>query len=355
MKKILDKILKRDEFKPLNEKELSKEELELREKIEKEFYYKTILTIVGGAVFLVLLSFIIFFVAVEGEELTKVPNLKSEPLHEALIKLQEKALYPKITTKHSTPDEKGLVINQDISGGSVVKAGRLIGLTVSLGGVIDKVGSYEGQTITAVRGELKKLFSTTKPLLEISDNLQYVFSEEPAGTILEQDPPQGTEISEVTTINFVISSGPQQSTFVTPTMKDMEFKDALKKITQWPIKYQFTARAKREGEEAGKIVSQTPEPTEVKPFSTVVEMVIAKPEEYPANFTFGILEFALENYPVSVALNVDRVDMEGNIETIVESRTYGGAISIPYLEEVGSELVIMINGEEFNRRVVRQQ
>lgn len=355
MKKIINKILKRDEFKAVDEKELSKEELELREKIEKEFYYKSILAIIGGAVFLVLLFFIVFFVAIDGKEDTKVPNLVGIPLHEAVIKLQERALYPKLNAKHSTPDEKGLIINQDITGGAVVKAGRLIGLTVSLGGVIDKVGSYEGQTITAVRGEFKKLFSTTLPLLEISDNLQYVFSEEPIGTILEQDPAAGTEITDVTTMNFVISSGPKQSTFITPTMEGMEFKQALKKITQWIIKYRFSARTKREGEQAGYIVAQTPEPTEVKPFSTVVEMVIAKPEEYPANYTFGMLELALDNFPVSVALDVDKIDLDGNTENILKSRTYGGAITIPYLEEVGSELIILLNGEEIQRFIVRQQ
>lgn len=355
MKKIIDRILKRDEFKKVDEKELSKEELELREKIEKEFYYKSILGVIGIAFFILLIFFIVFFISVRGMEDTKVPNLVGVPIHEAIIKLQERALYPKLTAKHSTPDEKGMIISQDIKGGAVVRAGRLIGLTVSLGGVIDKVGSYEGQTLTAVRAEFKKIFSTTEDLLVISENLQYVDSEEPVGTILEQDPAEGTDISGVTTMNFVVSSGPKQITYTTPTMKGMEFRDALKKITQWMIKYRFSSRTRRDDEEAGTIVSQTPQPLDVVPFSTITEMVIAAPEDYPANFSFGIIEMALENYPVSVALDVERVDLEGTKELIVESRTFGGAITIPYLEEVGSELIIYINSEEYQRFVVRPQ
>lgn len=334
----------------------NKEEIDFRESVEREFYFKAVWGIIGTAVFAVILFAIIFFIAVEGEEDTKVPNLVGLPLHEAVIALQERALYPTLSVKNSAPGEKGLVISQDISPGSVVKAGRMVGITSSLGGVIDSVGSYEGQTLDAVRAELQKLFasSSTAPVLIIAQPIE-VESEEPEGTILAQDPPAGTEITEITELIFHISRGKLDSSYVVPTMTELSFQDALKKITQWPIKYRFTVRDRKEDEESGMIVAQTPERGIEVPWTTVTEMVMTRPEDYPAEFSFGVLEIVVPSSPVSVATTFERVTIEGEREIIFNSKTLGGPTTIPYLEEVGTKLILTVNGEEVRSFTVRQQ
>lgn len=353
MKKLLSTFIKK---KTVEKVELTKEEQVMHEKFEKEFYQKAALGIVSTAIFLVILFAIVFFIVVEGQEDTKVPNLEGLELSEAIIKLQERALYPKLSLKNSSPNEKGLIISQDISPGSVVKAGRLIGLTASLGGVIDTVGSYEGQTLKAVKAELQKIFAgtSTEPVLIIGQAIQ-IDSDEPEGTILSQNPKAGTEITDVTEIIFHVSRGKQESTYVVPTMKGLSFTDGLSKITQWPIRYRYTVRNKRTNEEPGMIVSQTPNRGETVPWSTVVEMVMTKPENYPANYSFGLLEIVVPTSPVSVPMKFQRVMIDGTIETVFESRTLGGALTIPYLEEVGSRLIVSVNDIEIQSFTVRQQ
>lgn len=336
--------------------ELSPEELVLREKIEKEFYFKAVIGIVASALFFVILFSIIFFVNVEGKEDTKVPNLEGLKLSEAIILLQERALYPKLSVKNSAPNEKGLIISQDISPGSVVKAGRLVGLTASLGGVIDKVGSYEGQTLDAVEAELRTLFSSSSsdPVLIIGTPIEVV-SDEPAGTILSQDPAPDTEINEITELTFHVSKGKETSSYVVPTMKGLPFDEALKKITQWPIRYQFIVRKSKTDEEPGQVVAQNPERGVTTPWTTVLEMTMTIPEDYPADFTFGVLELVVPTYQVSIPMKLERVTITGDIEVIFESKTFGGALTIPYLEQVGTKLTVTVDDKEVKSFTVRQQ
>lgn len=356
MKKFITKFIKDSFIK--SEVELTPEESKIREKIEREFYVKSVWTILGSAVFLVFLFAIVFFINVEGKEDTKVPNLEGLKLSEAIISLQERALYPKLSVKKSSPRDKGLILSQDISAGSVVRAGRLIGLTVSAGGVIDTVGTYEGQTIEAARAELKKIFagSSTEPILIIGEPI-YVKSDEPKGTILQQEPLAGTEITDITELTFYVSTGKQEASYIVPTMKDLRFEMALAKISQWPIRYRFTVRDKKDGEDdkAGMVISQRPEPGLTKSWSTEVEMFMIRPDKISPTNTFGIFELVVPSSPVSVPMTYERITPEGARELIFNSRTFGGALTIPYLEKVGTELIISIRDEQVGSLVVRPQ
>lgn len=337
---------------------LTPEEEVIREKIEKEFYVKSVLIIIAAAFFSVLVTFTAFFVNLDPKEETKVPNLQGLKLSEAIIKLQERALYPELTVKKSSPRDKGLILSQNISPGSVVRAGKYVGITVSSGGVIDTVGSYEGQTINAVRAELKKIFSgsSSEPILVIGEPV-YVKSDEPKGTILQQEPLAGVEITDVTELTFYVSSGRQQASYIVPTMKGLRFETALAKISQWPIRYRFTVRDKAENDtqKPGFVVSQIPEPGATKSWSTEVEMVMIKPDKLPPTNAFGIFELVVPSYPVSVPMTYERITPEGAREIIFNTRTFGGALTIPYLEKVGTKLVVSIKDEEVESMVVRPE
>lgn len=352
MKNFFTKLFNKDD------KEITPEETAVREKIEKEFYVKAVWTILFSALFLVIVFAIVFFVNIEGKETTKVPKLEGLTLSEAIIELQEKALYPKLSVKKSTPADKGLILSQDISAGSVVRAGRLVGLTVSSGGVIDKVGSYEGQTIDSARAELKRIFagSNAEPILVIGEPV-YIKSEEPKGTILKQEPAAETEITDVTELTFYVSTGKQQASYIVPTFKGLRFETALAKISRWPIRYKVTVRDKAEGEDdkAGYVVSQLPDPGVTKPWSTEVEMVIIKPDKISPTSSFGVFELVVPSYPISVPMTYERVTPEGARELIFNTRTFGGALTIPYLEKVGTELIISIRDEEVESFIVRPE
>lgn len=337
------------------DKKNSNVELSERETIEREFYTKALLMILS-AVFMACVVFaVVFFLNLRGKEETKVPDITGMDLPKALITLQEKELYPKLTVRFSNPNDKGLVIEQEPSAGAVVKAGRRIAITVSSGGVVNKVGEYVGKNLDMVKIDLKKLFSTSTPLLVVSDSVIYEFSDEQVGTILKQHPPAGTEISGVTNLDFVVSRGPAGTTYEVPIFETLSFQDALKKVTHFSLPFNVTARPKRKGELAGVIVAQQPEIHTQVPYKTVVQMEMTIPDNISSTASFGIMTHVIQEYNVSVTMKLEKITASGEKSVVFNTRTWGGALTIPYLEEVGTELVLYINGEETKRYQVRKQ
>ena len=89
-----------------------------------------------------------------------VPDVTGKDLTDALQEMQAKELYPKIRLRYSkSPEEKGSVLEQSPSGGTIVKAGERINLTVSQGVVLDRVENYVGMKIDDVRAQLQTLFA----------------------------------------------------------------------------------------------------------------------------------------------------------------------------------------------------
>ena len=91
-----------------------------------------------------------------------------DTLNHALVKLQERELYPRLVEKYTgNPLDKGRVIQQEPAPGSYVRAGLRVSITVSLGAVMEKVENYVGMTISQVRSRLATQFSNFEPLLVI--------------------------------------------------------------------------------------------------------------------------------------------------------------------------------------------
>jgi beta-lactam-binding protein with PASTA domain len=124
----------------------------------------------GLIVFVGIIALTVFFIAVRGAEQTMVPDVRGKELTQALLELQVKELYPRIQLRYSqSAHDKGQVLEQNPSGGTIVKAGRRIRLVVSQGVVINTVENYTGRNIDEVRMDLQTLFASagnisTQPL-----------------------------------------------------------------------------------------------------------------------------------------------------------------------------------------------
>ena len=99
-----------------------------------------LLVVIVALVFMFAICWITFFATVRGPEQVMVPNVEGKELTTALLELQVKELYPKIQLKYTdNPDDAGKILNQNPEGGSIVKAGRRVNLTVSRGVILDHV------------------------------------------------------------------------------------------------------------------------------------------------------------------------------------------------------------------------
>ena len=164
-----------------------------------------IVSLIALIVLMGLSGLVAFTLALRGTEQTLVPNVVDLELSTALVRLQEKELYPRVSLRFSgDPASRGRILEQDPLPGAIVKAGRRISLVVSRGAVQDKVGDYVGQNLDEVKIHLQAVFGSTRQLITVKEPPLYVFDKSPAGTILEQSPAANVELSGPTQLTFVV-------------------------------------------------------------------------------------------------------------------------------------------------------
>ena len=156
---------------------------------------------------LVASGLVAFFVVARGEEETLVPDVIAADLLDAMVRLQEKALAPRVEGRFSSDHAKWQVIEQDPQAGTLVKAGRPVLLVVSRGPIVDRVGHYVGRGLEEVRLELQTAFASYRALITIREPVARVTDPAPAGTILAQNPPADTPVVGEMQLELVVSKG----------------------------------------------------------------------------------------------------------------------------------------------------
>jgi beta-lactam-binding protein with PASTA domain len=316
---------------------------------EKKSWKQSVLLVLAMIAAMIVFGVIAFWISVRGKEEVLVPKVEQEELITALSELQEKELYPRIQVRYSSDFEKGLVIEQKPTPGSIVKAGRRITLVVSKGPIIDKVADYVGQDLEDVRLNLKTLFASYRALIKIKEPVIYQFDPSPRGTILAQKPEAGTVIGSVTDLELVVSRGPRGELIEVGDYVGLDFQDALAELAALNIPFVFNVRTASGEEESGVILAQTPEAGSEVPYGSVLQMSMSRPRRLEDGKVFGVFEYVLPDYPIMVDISLDSIT-PGEKTTLVAMKHPGGPISIPYVVEENSELVLYI----FDSEEIRQ-
>lgn len=302
----------------------------------------------------VIASLVVFFLSIEGEEQTKVPDLVGQELAKAVISLQEKSLNPRVHLHFSAnPEDKGKVLSQDPEPGALVKANSTVALNVSRGAVIDRVEDYVGWTLNDLEIHLQTLFTTYGPLLHIKQPVIRVHDEAEPGTIIEQKPEPGTRISGVTELELVVSKGPEPELEIVDSYLGKPFEEARKKLVSRNIPFVFFSRESEPGEKPGTVVRQTPMPGELVEPGTVRELEMTIPENIPEGQVFGIIKRELPIYPILVELKLESISLGGKREQLLSMLHPGGQISIPYIAEENTMLILSVFQKEIIRYTVK--
>jgi beta-lactam-binding protein with PASTA domain len=306
-------------------------------------------------VFTSLIAVAVFFVALRGAEQTMVPDVKGKELTAALLELQAKELYPRIQLRYSdNAADRGAILSQDPSPGTIVKAGRRIKLVVSRGAVVDKVENYVGQNLDEVKMHLQTLFSTSaRPLISLREPPMYRFSPESAGTILEQKPLPGTDVSGPTVLEVIVSRGPENAMVKVPDLVGLPIADAMERIRASGVFFTFTARKAQAREAPGSIVSQLPAGQTVVSADTRVAVVVSAPDKLAEGTVFGLFERELPIYPYPLTVQLEALLPSGERRRIVTVNHPGGPFSAPYVLPEGSVLILTVLNRELFREEVR--
>jgi beta-lactam-binding protein with PASTA domain len=287
-----------------------------------------------------------FLLSLRGAEQTLVPEVRDLELAQALVKLQEKELYPRVSLRFTDdPADRGKIVEQKPAPGAIVKAGRRIQLTVSKGAVADRVENYVGQDLNEVKIHLQTLFASTRPLLRVREPPVYVFDKAPAGTILEQKPLPETEIAGPTQLEFVISRGPEKALIRVPDLMGLGILDATLQIEKADLPVKFSMRPALKGEKPGTIVSQLPAAgsmvSATAPASARVAVTVAAPKA-EEGMAFGVYSRELPEYPYALRVSLEAMSPSGERSPVITLNHPGGLFTAPYFLPTGSVLVLTV-------------
>jgi beta-lactam-binding protein with PASTA domain len=309
----------------------------------------------GLLVFVGIIALSVFFIAVRGMEQTMVPEVVGKDLTEALLELQVKELYPRIQLRYSqSAQDKGLILEQDPPGGTIVKAGRRIRLVVSQGIVLDSVGDYVGRNIQEVRMDLQTLFvSMPQPLLSLKEPFMYAYSDAPSGTILQQKPEPGTAVSAPVELEFVVSRGPERSMVQIPQLVGLSVSEALEQIGRSRVNFVFSLRPAQAGERGGIVTAQEPEPLTMAPADVLVSINVAAPSRLEESEVYALFSYTIAPnvYPLPVRLEARLPSEERRVLASVDYP--GGNFTVPYRLPIGSTLILSMLDREIYREEVR--
>jgi len=324
-----------------------------REDPEKRFSKILIYTFIGVILLMAAAAATSFLVTLEGPEEIMVPEVRQKELEQALVDLQERRLYGIIRLRYtSDPTLKGQVVEQEPAAGTLVRAGKEVELIVSRGAVVDRVGDYVGRPLDEVRQELQALFTTFDELLRISD-VSYVFDSAPVGTVLEQSPEAGTELTGPTELDLVVSRGAAAERIELPSYVGLEYEEAMRLLAGQSIPFIFTVTQDEQEGDPGFVVSQSPPPETEITRGTKVNLRILAPEDLEEDQVFGMFERVLPDYPVPVEMTLQAAAPDGSRRTIFTMRHPGGELAVPFVEEVGSTLILSRYDTEVIRYLVR--
>jgi eukaryotic-like serine/threonine-protein kinase len=333
--------------------DLKRFDLQHLEEMDPKAQKLTILALIGVIVLMTVSGLVAFSLALQGAEQTMVPDVKDLELTTALIKLQEKELYPRIALRFSSdPTDKGRILEQRPSAGTIVKAGRRINLTVSRGPAVNQVENYVGQTMDEVKIHLQTIFASSRPLLTVREPPIYKFDMAPAGTILEQKPVPGTEISGLTELTFVVSQGQKKAQISVPELLGLSIPEAMQAIEQSGITFTFAMRAPEGRERPGTVVSQMPSSGSVIDPATSVSIMVAHPAE-EKDMVSGILEETLPVFPYPLKITLTAQYPTGEKVTLLTVHHSGGSFSVPYTVPNNTVLILNVSNRELLRREVR--
>lgn len=322
---------------------------------EHRYFKITVIALVGVVILTFIAGLTTFLLSLRGAEETMVPDVERLELVDALVSLQDRNLFPLVQQRYfSDPTLKGRVVQQEPAPGTSVRAGKRITLVVSQGAVVDTVGEYVGRNLDDVRSELRTLFSSFDALLTI-DDISYVYDEAEAGTIIEQSPEPGLELSGPTELDFVVSRGPEAVREELDSYVGLSWREAVPVLARsdTPFTFSITRDPALTGENPpGTVVGQAPEPGTQIAAGTNVQLTMTPGEPSSENHVFDLFDRVLPNYAVGVDLSLVAVRPEGE-EVVLFSMVHpGGRIAVPYDEPAGTTLVLYRFETEVVRTVV---
>jgi beta-lactam-binding protein with PASTA domain/tRNA A-37 threonylcarbamoyl transferase component Bud32 len=192
-----------------------------------------------------------------------VPFVEGQRLPIARRNIRDAGLRPVAVSRSHETVPRGIVFRQEPSAGERIQRGNAVRLFVSSGkprvDVPDVVGAREADAISTLRAA------------GLVPNAVDIFSDEPSGTVIAQDPKGGRSVVRGSTVRINISKGPQ--TVGLPNVIGQSYDSAAEQLRRagfTPARRDIDAT-----EPEGTVVGQDPDPGTLVPPGTRVTLSVS--------------------------------------------------------------------------------
>lgn len=182
-----------------------------------------------------------------------------------------------------------------------------------------------GMPIDEARSELTELG------LQASDGGGERHDEVPAGHVVWQEPPPGTEVTEQSAVSLVVSAGPAAATV--PDVTDLDARLAARIIRAAGLRVRVIDSVQAPKPMGVTVVTRPPAGTPVTPGSAIVITVSrgAATITVPSvlGFSLGDAQGALESAGLVLGTSSSRIEPAATPGTVVEQRPAPGTLAAP--------------------------
>jgi eukaryotic-like serine/threonine-protein kinase len=202
-----------------------------------------------------------------------VPNVVGRDVKAATAELASEGLDARMATSvHSSTIKKGLVAQTNPVAQSPLDKGETVALYPSAGPLTVKVPNIVSMLIDDAQGEIKKL--GLKLQINVMPSVDI-----PARTVIDQDPPGGSDAQPGSTVTADISAGPNAVTV--PNVVGTSIDDARAKLEQAGLALGSLSYAAVSDTSPGTVVGQHPDPNSQAPQGSSVDIVVAQAPSSP--------------------------------------------------------------------------
>lgn len=260
--------------------------------------------ILGGAILLLMLIFIVFPGIFKADKI-QVPDVSNLELEEAIEQLKSEGFtIGDETLEVSDEVEENKIIRTTPEAGKLREKNSEIHLFISSGKETFVLENYVGKDIDQVKILLQDL------KIEVKE----VFDDKSKGTILKQTPAEGAEIiPDETELLFTVSNGPELRTVSDLSGWNEKALSDYEKSSGFKIKVANTTNS--DTIPKGNVIAQTPKPNaKVSPGSTIEVTLSDGPKAKPPKFVVKSVTIPYEQPVVEEEDEEDGSDEEENKE-----------------------------------------
>jgi beta-lactam-binding protein with PASTA domain len=301
----------------------------------------------------VTVGFLVFWFMRQGSPEVAVPKVTEVDLVEGLIILQKKNLRALVDPRYFSDQEKNIIVEQEPRPGSIVREGKDIRLIVSKGPIISIVEDYTGKTVSFVQNRLQEIFSFQGKTIRIG-TISTVAAAEPPGTIVGQFPPPNTPITNVETIDLVVSKGTEIQAFYLEDYTDTDINEVMQMFALRGVLVHVVPEEVIDPSLNGLIISQEPpEGTVVKRNETVTFYVGYLPSEKGKDQLYArVLNFDVPTDIDTATIRILVKDRIGEREIYNEENLGGDSLSVPFKSYSDTTAFIYIDGSVHEMRKI---